>query len=314
MAYQVRRQKTVAFFTGLAAVALLLGGGGHLSLTTFYASGCWTPFSSRARSSQNSRGLRRCGAHGRGTGRCNVGRSVGTVPIDITPYGETLFRDQRRLAGVVNADALCEYAGPLQQTLAALVGANKDARILNIGCSTDPLSEMVYADGFTNLVSLDSDESAIKQMVEKTSSTMPLAKWSVDDPIATRMEGQSVDIILDKGYLDSVLRRPSPYTDAASLLKEVQRVLKVGGSYLLVTHGHGDPDVARLPLLALPHLSLNVQKTPDLGGYYLFVCTKVNELPANELEMKWQDAKAWASERDQADMIVRNNAMEDMGQ
>jgi len=313
MPHQNRRRNAVASFAGLAAVALLLGGGGHPSLTTYYASGCWAPFSARVSRSEYACPIF-CGARGRGSGHRSTGRKVHAIPVDITPYGETLFQEQRRLTGVVNADTLCEYAGPLQQTLAALVGPNKNARILNVGCGTDALSEMVYADGFTNLVSLDSDESAIKLMVEKASTTMPLAKWSIEDPLDIRLEKQSVDVVLDKGCLDAVLRRPSPYTDAACLLKEVQRVLKVGGSYLLVTHGHGDPDAARLPLLALPHLSLNVQKTPDLGGYYLFVCTKLDELPANELEVKWQDAKVWAAERDQADMVVRNNAMEVMGQ
>ena len=33
----------------------------------------------------------------------------------------------------------------------------------------------------------------------------------------------------------------------------------------------GDPDTWRLPLLAMPHLAFNIAKTPDMGGYFIFV-------------------------------------------
>ena len=32
----------------------------------------------------------------------------------------------------------------------------------------------------------------------------------------------------------------------------------------------GDPDTWRLPVLTQPHLSFNIAKTPDMGGYYIF--------------------------------------------
>ena len=33
----------------------------------------------------------------------------------------------------------------------------------------------------------------------------------------------------------------------------------------------GDPDTWRIPVLTLPHLAFNIAKTPDMGGYFIFV-------------------------------------------
>merc|ERR1712137_669790 len=85
---------------------------------------------------------------------------------------------------------------------------------------------------------------------------------------------------------------------AMKMLAEVQRVLRVGGSYLLATSARGNPEAQLLPLLALPHLSLNVQKTPDLGGYFLFVCTKLEEVDPEVYTAKANEAKLWAADKD----------------
>merc|ERR1719198_95963 len=107
---------------------------------------------------------------------------------------------------------------------------------------------------------------------------MPYAEWLVDDAMNMQfVDSSSVDIVMDKGTLDAILIMETPFLNAAKMLREVQRVLKPGGTYLLATHGRGDPDEHRLPLLTMPHLNMNIAKTPDLGGYYLFVCTKLAE-------------------------------------
>ncbi|CAE8583539.1 unnamed protein product, partial [Polarella glacialis] len=142
---------------------------------------------------------------------------------------------------------LCTYDGPVMQTLNAITGEDKSKTLLNIGCGMDRLSEDVYADGYTNLLSSDISPSAIGEMAAKTAATMPAAKWFVDDVLGMTVASQSVDVVLDKGTMDALLIRPNPFANAAQMLREVQRVLKVGGTYLLITHGRGDPDTWRLP-------------------------------------------------------------------
>lgn len=237
-------------------------------------------------------------------------------------YGDATYWDRRYSTGdkgIAKDDIddrglgwLCEYAGPVQQTLNAITGGDKAKTILNVGCGIDRFSEEVYKDGFTNLLCSDIAPSAIQEMSTRTASTMPLAKWFVDDATDMSVPSESIDVLLDKGTLDSVLILQSPFSNAARMLREVQRVLRPGGVYLLITHGRGDPDTWRLPLLALPHLNFNVAKTPDLGGYYLFVCTKLGDVV--DPDAKWAEAEAWASKRDLEDREAELDAIDDIGQ
>eukprot|EP00930_Biecheleria_cincta_P081553 TRINITY_DN70655_c0_g1_i1.p1 TRINITY_DN70655_c0_g1~~TRINITY_DN70655_c0_g1_i1.p1 ORF type:complete len:168 (-),score=30.43 TRINITY_DN70655_c0_g1_i1:54-509(-) len=151
-------------------------------------------------------------------------------------------------------------------------------------------------------------------MASKTAATTPMAKWFVDDALQMTVPSQSVDVVLDKGTLDAVLIRSDPFATAARMLREVQRVLKVGGVYMLLTHGRGDPDTWRLPLLAMPHLSMNVAKTPDLGGYFIFLCTKLEQPDAHTEEANWARAQAWADEQDRLDHEVEMNNIDEVGQ
>ncbi|CAE7790519.1 EEF1AKNMT, partial [Symbiodinium necroappetens] len=184
---------------------------------------------------------------------------------------------------------LCTYAGPVQETLNAITGGDRSKVVLNIGCGMDQLSPDIYKDGYTNLLSSDISQHAISEMQEKTAEEMPLAKWFVDDVTKMTLPDESVDIVVDKGTLDAVLIQSEPFLSAARMLKEVQRVLKEGGIYFLITHGRGDPDTWRIPVLTLPHLAFNIAKTPDMGGYFIFVCTKLAQPGAAVAATKWSE-------------------------
>ncbi|CAE7217585.1 EEF1AKNMT, partial [Symbiodinium pilosum] len=196
---------------------------------------------------------------------------------------------------------LCPYAGPVQETLNAITGGDRSKVILNIGCGLDQLSPDIYKDGYTNLLSSDISQYAISEMEKLTAAEMPMAKWFVDDVTKMSLPDESVDVVVDKGTLDAVLIQTEPFLSAARMLKEVQRVLKEGGIYFLITHGRGDPDTWRLPVLTLPHLAFNIAKTPDMGGYYIFVCTKLPQSEAANTSSLWSEAEAWARRRDEED-------------
>lgn len=196
---------------------------------------------------------------------------------------------------------LCEYKGPLQQTLQAVTGGDCNARILNLGCGVDCLSSDVYRDGYANLISTDISPAAIEEMRSRTAEAMPQAQWAVDDAMSMNLKSGSTDVILDKGTLDAILIRPAPFTSAALMLREVHRVLRVGGTYLLVSDGRGDADAqSRLAVLTMPHLSFNIAKTPNFGGYFIFACTKLAEPPTEAAELQWVKAQSLAASQDAA--------------
>ncbi|CAK0827645.1 unnamed protein product [Prorocentrum cordatum] len=111
-----------------------------------------------------------------------------------------------------------------------------------------------------------------------------------------------------------ILALPAPFTSAMQALGEVQRVLKVEGSYLLAISSAGESEAQLLPLLALPHLSMNVQRTPDLGGYFLFVCTKLEEMAPDMYSAKFSEAKVWAEDRDREHQAREWAEVEAVGQ
>eukprot|EP00933_Yihiella_yeosuensis_P013159 TRINITY_DN12323_c0_g1_i1.p1 TRINITY_DN12323_c0_g1~~TRINITY_DN12323_c0_g1_i1.p1 ORF type:complete len:152 (-),score=35.78 TRINITY_DN12323_c0_g1_i1:144-599(-) len=151
-------------------------------------------------------------------------------------------------------------------------------------------------------------------MAKKTADSMPLAKWFVDDVMSMSVPSGSIDVVIEKGTLDALLIRSSPFSGAAVMLREVNRVLKVGGTYILITHGRGDPETWRYPLLAMPHLAWNVAKTGDLGGYYIFVCTKLEEIDPEKEAENFAKAQAWTQERDEQDAEAELDHIEEVGQ
>ena len=45
------------------------------------------------------------------------------------------------------------------------------------------------------------------------------------------------DLIIDKSTIDAILCGDKPYVNTAKMLKECNRVLKLGGSYVAISHG-----------------------------------------------------------------------------
>mmetsp|Transcript_69710 Transcript_69710/g.130112 ORF Transcript_69710/g.130112 Transcript_69710/m.130112 type:complete len:378 (+) Transcript_69710:31-1164(+) len=206
---------------------------------------------------------------------------------------------------------LCGYEGPLQQTLHAITEGDKNLKVLNLGCGVDRLSEDIYADGYENLLSVDASPSAIQEMRDRTAKTMPKAQWEVENALSMRIPSSDVDVVVDKGTLDAILAGPYPILSAAAVLAEVQRVLPVGGMYVLVSHGRGDPKENRWPLLQLPHLRFDVNLTPDLGGYYIFLCRKIEQLSPEELQQSWNMVEEWAKAEDEAAEAASKAVSED---
>ena len=62
-------------------------------------------------------------------------------------------------------------------------------------------------------------------------------KWDVMDAREMTYEDKTFDLIIDKSTVDAILCGDQPYLNTARMLKECQRILKVGGSYVAISHG-----------------------------------------------------------------------------
>ena len=103
----------------------------------------------------------------------------------------------------------------------------------------------MYDDGYHNILNTDISEVVISQMKARNTER-PGMGWEVDDCLQMKYEDEQFDVVIDKstvillGTLDAILCGKRSFLNAAIMMKEVQRVLKVGGTYIAISYGSPD--------------------------------------------------------------------------
>jgi len=108
-------------------------------------------------------------------------------------------------------------------------------RVLVVGCGNSELSENLYDDGFTNLVSVDYSDVVIKKMQDATKSKS--MKFEVMDVRDLKFKNEEFDVVIDKGTLDAILCGTDSAKMGNAMLAECSRVTKTGGYFFLFTYG-----------------------------------------------------------------------------
>eukprot|EP00128_Syssomonas_multiformis_P002948 Colp12_sorted_trinity150504_noHs@2968 len=114
--------------------------------------------------------------------------------------------------------------------------------ILMVGCGNSALTEDMYHDGFTNIVSMDFSQTVIERMTQKHADK-PTLKWDTMDMMAMSYPDRSFDVVIEKGTLDAVLvsnkdpwkLNPELDTLVQKTLGEITRVLKDDGAFISIT-------------------------------------------------------------------------------
>lgn len=145
----------------------------------------------------------------------------------------------------------------------------------------------MFKDGFSNITSTDISDTVVEAMKQK------LDKYRLDyfkeDVLNMQFEPNSVDVIIDKGLLDSLLCKENANVDADKMVKEVYRVLGKRGRFLCVSHNSErntyfktqDWEVEINPLSLKDMIDLdsskgkkNDNKKNDKAEHYLYIMTK----------------------------------------
>lgn len=157
-------------------------------------------------------------------------------------YGDETYWDNRYLQDVGSFDWYQRYAG-----LAPLINmyCPRTGKVLMVGCGNAVISEDMVKDGYETILNVDISQVVIDAMTEKYKDTPQLQYQRMDVRSLSCAAGE-FDTVLDKGMLDSLMCGASAPTSAAGMLKEVYRVLKPGGVYILITYGD--------PRVRVPHL------------------------------------------------------------
>ncbi|XP_020585888.1 methyltransferase-like protein 13 [Phalaenopsis equestris] len=123
------------------------------------------------------------------------------------------------------------------------------SKILMVGCGNARISEDMVKDGYVDLMNIDISSIVIELMRKKCMHIPQLKYMQMDVRDMGFFNDETFDSVIDKGTLDSLMCGFDAPFSAFQMIEEVNRVLKPGGIYMLITYG--DPSV-RIPHLNQP--------------------------------------------------------------
>ena len=149
----------------------------------------------------------------------------------------------------------------------------------------------MYSDGYKNIYNIDISENVIKAMSQRNKDKEGMI-YEVMDVRKLNYEDNSFDLAVDKSTIDALLCGDNAFINVAKMIKEVQRVLKVGGYYMIISYG--------TPEYRMLHLSRKFEKFKieilkiekdfvEEDGYdkhhYIYLCQKLEG--ADEISQKF---------------------------
>ena len=209
-------------------------------------------------------------------------------------YGNASYWEERyKSCDDSTFDWLENYA-TLKDIISSLNIPKETGRILNLGCGNSEFSENMYCDGYKNINNIDISKNVIKIMSQRNKDKEGMT-YEVMDVRELKYENNYFDLAVDKSTIDAILCGDDAFINVAKMIKEVQRVLKVGGYYMIVSYG--------TPEYRLLHLNRKFEKFKieilkiekdfvEEDGYdkhhYIYLCQKLEG--ADEISQKFFDS------------------------
>ena len=165
------------------------------------------------------------------------------------------------------------------------LGIKKESRILNVGCGNSEFSEKMFDEGYTHNYNIDICQNVIDFMKSRNKDRKGL-HFDVMDASDMAYKDESFDLIIDKSTIDALLCGDHCFMLVAKMLKEISRVLKVGGYYIIISYGNPE---TRMVHLERDHLAFEIQiytiKRQDDDEqektHYVYICKKLPEAVDN---------------------------------
>eukprot|EP00742_Colponemidia_sp_Colp-10_P005567 GILJ01005950.1.p1 GENE.GILJ01005950.1~~GILJ01005950.1.p1 ORF type:complete len:615 (+),score=96.07 GILJ01005950.1:46-1845(+) len=109
---------------------------------------------------------------------------------------------------------------------------------LMVGCGNSKLSEEMFKDGYTDITNIDISSVVIEKMTQHYAETpMAAMKFTVMNVHELQFPDCTFDLAVDKGTYDALACGEHRAESVGQLMLEVGRVLKFGGTFVIVTHG-----------------------------------------------------------------------------
>lgn len=154
-----------------------------------------------------------------------------------------------------------------------------------LGCGNAELSADMYDDGYLDITNIDYSKVCIDMMSEINKSRDHM-KYEVMDVRDLKFEDNSFDIAIDKSTIDALLCGEDSTVNTAIMLKEVQRVLKPGGTYFCISYGkpesrshHLEQDFLSFNLrtFLLYPVSYKNKIEKEENTHYIYICKKLDD-------------------------------------
>ncbi|KAB2017635.1 hypothetical protein ERO13_D08G162500v2 [Gossypium hirsutum] len=168
-------------------------------------------------------------------------------------YGDALYWDSRYIQEAGGAFDWYQRYSSLRPFVRRYVPTS--SRVLMVGCGNALMSEDMAKDGYEDIMNIDISSVAIDMMRRKYEFVPQLKYMQMDVRDMSFFPDESFDSVMDKGTLDSLMCGTDAPISASRMLGEVSRLLKPGGTYMLITYG--DPS-ARMPHLNRPVYGWNI--------------------------------------------------------
>jgi len=146
--------------------------------------------------------------------------------------------------------------------------------ILDIGCGNSTLGIDLWNDGFQKVCCIDFSDVVIKHMNERCGMKEGLNFLKMD-VMDLKMEDNSMELVIDKGTLDAVLFNENFEDRAFQMNKEISRILKLGGHFIMISFARPKH---RLKFLCHKEFSWSVELAHQFNKqrnlFYLYILTK----------------------------------------
>ena len=208
-------------------------------------------------------------------------------------YGDKTYWEDRYKSSENSTFDWLENYSALRDIISSLNIPKETGQILNLGCGNSEFAEDMYNDGYKNIKNIDISHNVIKTMAERNKDKEGMI-YEVMDVRDLKYEDNSFDLAVDKSTIDALLCGEDAFINVAKMIKEVQRVLKVGGYYMIVSYG--------TPEYRMLHLNRKFEKFKieilkiekdfvEEDGYdkhhYIYLCQKLEG--ADEISQKYFD-------------------------
>lgn len=196
-------------------------------------------------------------------------------------YGSSAYWDERYAANEQNFDWYQDFSSLEEYIIPHL--KDKDAEILIPGCGNSTLGVSLYDIGYTNITNIDISQVLISQIHDLYANREEMEFTTMDARNMDVIPEDCFDLIIDKALFDSMLCSTQNLADVMKLLKEVERVLKPDGVYILISHGNPEKrlsfleqtlnvDIEVVPIVK-PEID-NLEEEEAVQFHYIYIITK----------------------------------------